>query len=501
MVSNITPKICTFKPQEEDNGRFPSSNSSLAAEYSMSATRTERDSFGTIEVPADRLWGAQTQRSLEHFDISTERMPEEIVLALASVKAACARVNRHLGLLPGDKAAAIVAAAEEVLGGRHAQEFPLSVWQTGSGTQTNMNMNEVLANRASELLGGERGEKRRVHPNDDVNLGQSSNDIFPTAMHLAAALGIVRALLPALAGLRATLAAKSANFADIVKIGRTHLQDATPLTLGQEFSGYLAQLDHAAAFIDAALPSLYPLAIGGTAVGTGLNTHPEFGERVVAELARASGLPLIGAANKFAALAAHDGLVAAHGALQTLAVARLKIANDIRGLASGPRSGLGEIALPENEPGSSIMPGKVNPTQCEALTMLCCQVVANDVAIGIGGASGNFELNAYKPLIAHNFLQSVRLLADGVRSFDAHCARGIEANRERISELLQGSLMLVTALAPHIGYDRAAEIAKRAHREGITLRQAALALGYVTAEEFDRWVQPLEMVRGGGPGV
>ena len=464
----------------------------------MTATRTERDSFGAIEVPAGRLWGAQTQRSLEHFHISVERMPEEIMLALAAVKSACARVNRELGLLPEDKAGAIVAAAEEVLQGGHPQEFPLSVWQTGSGTQSNMNMNEVLANRASELLGGERGEGRRVHPNDDVNLGQSSNDIFPTAMHFAAALGMVRALLPALAKLRSTLAAKSAAFDGIVKIGRTHLQDATPLTLGQEFSGYVAQLDHAEAVIHAALPSLYPLAVGGTAVGTGLNTHPEFGERVAAELARSSGLPFVGAANKFAALAAHDGLVAAHGALKTLAVALMKIANDIRWLASGPRSGLGEIAIPENEPGSSIMPGKVNPTQCEALTMLCCQVMANDVAIGISGASGNFELNVYKPLIAYNFLQSVRLLAGGMASFDAHCARGIEANRERIAELLQRSLMLVTALAPHIGYDRAAEIAKRAHHDGITLREAALALGQVTAEEFDRWVKPTEMVRGGG---
>ena len=468
----------------------------------MNATRTERDSFGSIEVPADRLWGAQTQRSLEHFDISTERMPEEIVLALATVKSACAQVNHDLGLLAEDKAAAIIAAAEEVLFGRHEQEFPLSVWQTGSGTQSNMNMNEVLANRAAELLGGERGPdsqmRRRVHPNDDVNLGQSSNDIFPTAMHLAAALGVVRALLPALARLRATLATKSAAFADIVKIGRTHLQDATPLTLGQEFSGYVAQLDHAEAVINAVLPSLYQLAVGGTAVGTGLNTHPEFGSRVAAELARGSGLPFVGADNKFAALAAHDGLVAAHGALKALAVALMKIANDVRWLASGPRCGLGEISIPENEPGSSIMPGKVNPTQCEALTMLCCQVIANDVAIGIGGASGNFELNVHKPLIAHNFLQSVRLLADGMTSFEAHCASGIEANRERIAELLERSLMLVTALAPRIGYDRAAEIAKKAHRDGTTLREAALALKHVTADEFDRWVKPAEMVRGSG---
>jgi fumarate hydratase class II len=446
-------------------------------------------------VAADRLWGAQTQRSLEHFHISSERMPDEIVLALAAVKSAGARVNCALGLLAADKAGAIAAAAEEVLLGRHALEFPLSVWQTGSGTQSNMNLNEVLANRASELLGGERGLNRRVHPNDEVNLGQSSNDVFPTAMHLAAAHGIVHALLPALMRLRATLAAKSAAFADIVKIGRTHLQDATPLTLGQEFSGYVAQLDHAAALTDAMLPSLYQLAIGGTAVGTGLNTHPEFGARVAAELARASGLPYVAAANKFAALAAHDGLVAAHGALKTLAVALMKIANDVRWLASGPRSGLGEISIPENEPGSSIMPGKVNPTQCEALTMLCCQVMANDVAVGIGGAAGNFELNVYKPLIAHNFLQSVRLLADGMASFEAHCASGIEANRERIAELLGRSLMLVTALAPHIGYDHAAEIAKRAHHAGSTLREAALASGQVTAEQFDRWVKPSEMVR------
>ncbi|SBT07807.1 fumarate hydratase (fumarase C),aerobic Class II [Candidatus Accumulibacter aalborgensis] len=460
----------------------------------MATTRSERDSFGVIEVPADRLWGAQTQRSLEHFAISTERLPTEMVHALAAVKSAGARVNLALGLLPEDKAAAIVSAAEEVLAGRHSLEFPLSVWQTGSGTQSNMNVNEVLANRASELLGGERGEQRRIHPNDEVNLGQSSNDVFPTAMHLAASLGIVRALLPALARLRTTLAAKSAAFAEIVKIGRTHLQDATPLTLGQEFSGYVAQIEHGESIVTGALPSLYPLAIGGTAVGTGINTHPEFGARVAAELARSSGLPFVSAANKFAALAANDGLVAAHGALKTLAVALMKIANDIRWLASGPRSGLGEISIPENEPGSSIMPGKVNPTQCEALTMLCCQVMANDVAISFAGASGNFELNVFKPLIIHNFLQSVRLLADGMTSFEAHCVRGIEPRRERIAELLERSLMLVTALAPHIGYDRAAEIAKLAHHDGSTLRAAALALGQVTAEEFDLWVRPADMV-------
>ena len=460
----------------------------------ISATRTERDSFGPIEVPAERLWGAQTQRSLEFFDISSERIPEEIVLALATVKAACARVNRELGLLPAAKADAIVTAAEEVLFGRHDDEFPLSVWQTGSGTQSHMNMNEVLANRASELLGGERGTARLVHANDEVNLGQSSNDIFPTAMHLAAAVGIARHLLPTLADLRATLAQKSAEFSAIVKIGRTHLQDATPLTLGQEFSAYVAQLDHAESVIAGSMASLYPLAVGGTAVGTGLNTHPEFGARVAADLAQGSGLPFVSAANKFAALASHDGLVAAHGALKTLAVALMKIANDIRWLASGPRSGLGEISIPENEPGSSIMPGKVNPTQCEALTMACCQVMGNDVAISIGGASGNFELNVFKPLLAHNFLQSVRLLADAMQSFEAHCVRGIVANRERIAELLERSLMLVTALAPHIGYDRAAAIAKRAHQEGSTLRAAALASGEITAEEFDCWVRPADMV-------
>ena len=458
------------------------------------STRTERDSFGPLEVPAEHLWGAQTQRSLLHFAISTEPMPGELILALAAVKAACARVNRDLGLLPPDKAAAIVAAADEVLAGKHDAEFPLSVWQTGSGTQSNMNMNEVLANRASELLGGQRGSSRLIHPNDEVNLGQSSNDVFPTAMHLAAALGIRDRLLPALDGLGAALAEKSAAFGPLVKIGRTHLQDATPLTLGQEFSGYGAQLDQARELIQAALARLTPLAIGGTAVGTGINTHPEFGDRVAADLAKSTGLPFTSAANKFAALAAHDALVGAHGALKTLAVALMKIANDIRWLASGPRCGLGELSLPENEPGSSIMPGKVNPTQCEALTMVCCQVMANDVAMGLGGAAGNFELNVFKPLLAHNFLQSLRLLSDGMASFHTHCIAGLSARPERIAELLERSLMLVTALAPHIGYDRAAAIAKRAHQEGTSLRQAALALGYVTGEDFDRWVRPEAMV-------
>jgi fumarate hydratase, class II len=460
-------------------------------------TRLEKDSFGPIAVAEDRLWGAQTQRSLAHFAISTERMPDELIHALAVIKAACAKVNLELGLLPADKAAALMAAADEVAEGRHAGQFPLSVWQTGSGTQTNMNLNEVLANRASELLGGERGSARLVHANDDANLGQSSNDIFPTAMHLAAATAVTRRLIPALRQLTASFAGKAKAFADIVKIGRTHLQDATPLTLGQEFSGYVAQLEHAEAVISAALPSLYPLAVGGTAVGTGLNTDPEFGGRVAAKLADQTGLPFTSADNKFAALATHDGMVAAHGALKTLAVALMKIANDIRWLASGPRSGLGEIAIPENEPGSSIMPGKVNPTQSEALTMICCQVMGNDVAVGIGGASGNFELNVFKPLIAHNVLQSVRLLADGMASFDHHCVRGITARAERIEELMERSLMLVTALVPHIGYDKAAEIARLAHRNDTTLAEAAQALGYVSAGDYERWVVPAAMAHPG----
>jgi fumarate hydratase class II len=459
----------------------------------MTQSRIEHDTFGPIEVAADRLWGAQTQRSLEHFHISSERMPEELILALAMVKRACALVNRDLNLLSAAKADAIVRAADEILAGQHTQEFPLSVWQTGSGTQTNMNLNEVLANRASELLGGKWGKDRLVHPNDDVNLGQSSNDIFPTAMHVAASLSITQSLLPVLRKLRSTLEEKSRNFNGIVKIGRTHLQDATPLTLGQEFSAYVAQLDYAESMIEATLPSLCELAAGGTAVGTGLNTHVEFGERVAGKLACRTGLPFKSAANKFAALAAHDALVASHGMLKTLAAALMKIANDIRWMASGPRSGLGEISIPENEPGSSIMPGKVNPTQCEALTMLCCQVFGNDVAINIGGASGNFVLNVFKPLIVHNFQQSVRLLADGMASFEIHCVFGIQANHERIAELLERSLMLVTALTPHIGYDRAAEIAKQAQRDGGTLKQTALALGYVTEEEFDCWVQPAKM--------
>ena len=460
----------------------------------MADTRMERDSFGEIAVAHGSLWGAQTQRSLHHFEISTEQMPHELLMALALVKRSAARVNHELGVLDAKKAEAIVAAADEVLAGRHDAQFPLSVWQTGSGTQSNMNMNEVLANRASVLMGGEVGEARLVHPNDDVNRGQSSNDVFPTAMSVAALQAIEGQLLPALTTLRDTLAAKALAFADVVKIGRTHLQDATPLTLGQEISGWVAQIDHGIRHLRTTRPHLRELALGGTAVGTGLNAHPEFGTRVAAELARATGIAFESAPNKFEALAAHDAMVFAHGALKTLAASLMKIANDVRWLASGPRSGLGEITIPENEPGSSIMPGKVNPTQCEALTMLACQVMGNDVAVNLAGASGNFELNVYKPVIIHNLLQSVRLLADGAKSFEEHCARGIEADRARIGELVQRSLMLVTALNPHIGYDKAAQIAKRAHQEGTSLREAALASGWVTAEQFDQWVRPRDMV-------
>ena len=460
----------------------------------MSGARIEKDSFGTIEVPQARLWGAQTERSRRFFRISGERMPLAVIYGLALVKKAAAAANAELGLLDAKKAEAIRAAADEVLAAQHDEEFPLVVWQTGSGTQSNMNVNEVLANRASELLGGERGQQRRVHPNDDVNFGQSSNDVFPTAMHIAAARALQVDLIPAVQALKETLEAKRKRFEAVVKIGRTHLQDATPLTLGQEFSGYAAQLEHALAAMRAALPLLHELAIGGTAVGTGLNTHRGFAGMVCRHVAAETGLPFVEARNKFAALAGHEALVFAHGALKTLAAALAKIANDVRLAASGPRSGLGELRIPENEPGSSIMPGKVNPTQAEALTMLCAQVMGNDVAVNIGGASGHFELNVYKPMIIHAFLQSLRLLADGCRSFDEHCARGIEANETRIRELLERSLMLVTALSPHIGYDKAAEIAKKAHREGSTLREAALGLGYVSAQDFDRWVRPEAML-------
>ncbi|MDR5855053.1 class II fumarate hydratase [Caballeronia sp. LZ062] len=456
--------------------------------------RMEKDTFGEIAVPNDKLWGAQTQRSLQNFKISTEKQSPELITALAIIKRAAAEVNQDLKVLDGKKAQAIMQAADEIIDGKHPDEFPLAVWQTGSGTQTNMNLNEVIANRASELLGGPRGEERLVHPNDDVNRGQSSNDVFPTAMHVAAAYAIVKHLVPSLKTLRETLDKKAKQFADVVKIGRTHLQDATPLTLGQEFSGYVAQLDQGIRHVEATLPHLYQLAQGGTAVGTGLNAHPEFAVKVAQTIGKLTGLPFETAPNKFEVMAAADALVAAHGALKTVAASMMKIANDIRWLASGPRCGLGELSIPENEPGSSIMPGKVNPTQSEAVTMLCCQVFGNDVAVNFGGASGNFELNVFRPMIAHNVLQSIRLLADGAQSFNDNCAVGIEANQARIDSLLNESLMLVTALNPHIGYDKAAQIAKKAHKEGTTLKAAALALGHVTEQQFDEWVKPHEMV-------
>jgi fumarate hydratase class II len=456
--------------------------------------RIETDSFGPIEVPAEHYWGAQTQRSLQNFRIGCERMPIPLVRALGVVKLAAARVNVRLGALEPRLGEAIAKAAEEVVEGKLDEEFPLIVWQTGSGTQTNMNVNEVIAGRANEILGAGRGGKSPVHPNDHVNRGQSSNDTFPTAMHVAAAQEVHHRLLPALNHLHGALAGKAKAFADIVKIGRTHLQDATPLTLGQEFSGYAHQVAMGIERVRSALPRVMELAQGGTAVGTGLNTKKGFAEAVAAEIARITGLPFVTAPNKFEALAAHDALVELSGALNTVAVSLMKIANDIRLLGSGPRSGLGELRLPENEPGSSIMPGKVNPTQCEALTMVCCQVMGNHVAVTIGGANGHLELNVFKPVIAHNVLQSIRLLADAARSFTDNCVAGIEANRERIRELVERSLMLVTALAPKIGYDAAAKVAKKAHAEGITLKEAALALELVTAEEFETIVRPEAMV-------
>jgi fumarate hydratase class II len=457
-------------------------------------TRTEHDTLGAVEVPAERLWGAQTQRSLEHFKISRERMPRALVHALTLVKKAAALVNVELGALEPRLGQAIVSAADEVLRGAHDQEFPLVVWQTGSGTQTNMNVNEVLANRASELLGGGRGEQRVVHPNDHVNLGQSSNDAFPTAMALAALTALRARVAPAVGALEATLREKSARFQDIVKIGRTHLMDATPLTLGQEMSGWAQQLAQGLRHLMSSEAHLCELAIGGTAVGTGLNAAPGFAEKMAAKLAELSGYPLVSAPSKFEALAAHDALVFSHGALKTLAASLTKIANDVRWLASGPRSGLGELTLPENEPGSSIMPGKINPTQCEALLMVCARVFGNDVTLSFAGAGGNFELNVYKPVIIDAFLQSAELLADAVDSFRRHCAEGIEPNAARISELVERSLMLVTALTPHIGYEAAARIARKAHLEGTTLREAALGLGLVSEVDFERWVRPEAMV-------
>ena len=463
----------------------------------MSGVRTETDSFGPIEVPADRYWGAQTQRSLQNFRIGGERMPAPLVRALGIQKRAAAAANMMLGVLDPKLGAAIMAAADEVIDGRLADHFPLVVWQTGSGTQTNMNANEVIANRAIEQLGGTMGSKTPIHPNDHVNMGQSSNDSFPTAMHIAAADEILRGLIPALEHLRTALDAKADAFQDIVKIGRTHLQDATPLTLGQEFSGYAAQVSYGIGRVKGSLPQLYRLAQGGTAVGTGLNARPGFAEAFAEEVAAFTGLPFVTAENKFEALATHDSLVDVHGHLNTLAVSLMKIANDIRLLGSGPRSGIGELSLPENEPGSSIMPGKVNPTQSEAMTMVCAQVMGNHTTVTVAGATGHFELNVFKPVIAYNVLQSIRLLTDAAMSFTDNCVVGIEANRDRIARLVSDSLMLVTALNPHIGYDNAAKIAKKAHKEGTSLKEAGRELGLLTDEQFDQWVRPERMV---GPG-
>jgi fumarate hydratase class II len=456
-------------------------------------TRTESDSMGKIDVPADRYYGAQTARSLIHFAIGKDTMPPELIRAFGILKKAAALVNQDLGKLTADKTALIAQAADEVIAGKLNDHFPLRIWQTGSGTQTNMNVNEVISNRAIEIVGGVMGSKKPIHPNDDVNMSQSSNDTFPAAMHIAAATETRQRLLPAVKKLRDALDAKAREFADIVKIGRTHLQDATPLTVGQEFSGYVNLLDRDGGRIAVALDGLYDLAIGGTAVGTGLNAHPEFAERAAKKIAELTGLPFRSHPNKFAALSAHDELVFASGALKTLATSLMKIANDIRWLASGPRCGLGELSLPENEPGSSIMPGKVNPTQAEALTMVAVQVMGNDAAIGFAGSQGNFELNVFKPVIIFNYLHSVELLADASDSFVDHCVVGIEVNRDQIDHYVQNSLMLVTALAPKIGYDAAAQVAKAAHHSHISLREAAIKLGFVSAEEFDALVKPENM--------
>jgi fumarate hydratase class II len=468
-----------------------------ARQTAMARTRIETDSFGPIEVPTDRYWGAQTQRSLENFRIGTERMPLPVIHALGLIKRAAAEVNHAHGLLDARRMRAIVKAAREVSDGKLDDHFPLVVWQTGSGTQTNMNVNEVIANRANELLGARLGAKAPVHPNDHVNLSQSSNDCFPTAMHIAAAQEIAHQLLPALAHLQAALDRKAKAFASIVKIGRTHLQDATPLTLGQEFSGYVAQVRSGSARVRGALEDLYPLAQGGTAVGTGLNAKPQFARAFAKRMAQITGLPFVTAPNKFAALAAHEGYAAAHGALDALAAGLFKIANDIRLLGSGPRSGLGELILPENEPGSSIMPGKVNPTQVEALTMVCCQVFGNHATVTVAASQGHLELNVLKPVLAYDMLQSIRLLADAARSFTDHCVAGIRADKARIEDLMRRSLMLVTALTPRIGYDNAAKIAKAAHANGTTLREEAVRLGLISAEEFDRLVRPERMTRPG----
>ena len=459
-----------------------------------SNTRTEHDTMGDIEVANDKLWGAQTERSLHHFHFPGETMPHAVVMAQVLVKKAAALSNMALGVLDRKKGAAIVKAADEALSGKLNDHFPLVVWQTGSGTQTNMNVNEVLANRASEILGGQRGMQRLVHENDDVNKGQSSNDTFPTAMHVGAVIALHHELIPAVKKLRNTLHKKATAFMNIVKIGRTHLQDATPLTLGQEFSGYVAQLDHGLKHVQASLPHLCELALGGTAVGTGLNAHPKFAKDVAAQLKKLTQLPFVTAPNKFEALGSCDGVVHAHGALKTLAASLMKIANDIRWLSCGPRCGIAEIIIPENEPGSSIMPGKVNPTQSESMTMVCCQVFGNDTAINVGGSMGNFELNVFRPMVIRNFLHSASLLAHACENFNEHCAIGIEPDRERIDKLMRESLMLVTALNPHIGYANAAAIAKNAHKKGMTLKASAIAMGHVTSAQFDQWVRPEDMV-------
>lgn len=460
-------------------------------------TRKETDSMGEILVDETKYWGAQTERSLHHFKIGTDKFPREMIRALGVLKKSAAIVNAELGILPNDKKDLIVKAADEVISGNLDSHFPLSIWQTGSGTQTNMNANEVISNRAIELAGGVMGSKKPVHPNDDVNKAQSSNDTFPTAMHIAAAEQLNNRLIPELTKLRDTLKKKSEDFKDIIKIGRTHLQDATPLTLGQEFSGYVQQLSYGIERVKHVLPAVYRLAIGGTAVGTGLNTHPEFAEKVARQIAKETGLPFVSAENKFEALAAHDSLVEASGVLKTVAASLMKIANDVRWLASGPRCGIGEINIPENEPGSSIMPGKVNPTQSEAMTMVASQVIANDVAVNIGGASGNFELNVFKPLIIFNVLNSIRLLSDACHMFEEHCAVGIEPNHEKINHNLHNSLMLVTALNPHIGYDNAAKIAKTAHHDNSTLLEAGKKLGLLDEEKFKAWVKPESMIKPG----
>lgn len=456
--------------------------------------RLESDSMGSIEVSADKYWGAQTERSLHHFAIGEDKMPKELIHAFGILKKAAAITNYDLGLLSKDKMEWIGQAADEVIAGKFSAHFPLRIWQTGSGTQTNMNVNEVISNRAIELAGGKIGSKNPIHPNDDVNRSQSSNDTFPTAMHIAAVLAIVHSLLPAITGLRNALAEKQQKFNDIVKIGRTHLQDAVPLTLGQEFSGYVAQLDAAITNIKQTLEGLYALAIGGTAVGTGLNTHPQFAKKVAAKIAEITSLPFISAANKFAGLAAHDAFVYASGALKTLACALMKIANDIRWLGSGPRCGLGELILPANEPGSSIMPGKVNPTQCEAMTMVCAQVMGNDATIAFADSQGNFELNVFKPVIIYNFMHSVQLLTDSAKMFNEYCIQGLQADEVAINKGVSNSLMLVTALAPKIGYDKAAEIAHKAWHDGTSLLQATVALGYLNEKEFKEWVRPEDMI-------